>query len=247
MAERKKPQGRSGPIRMSGAASKWAVIDFPDEKAARELMIAEMFVRAANQFIMLESPEQPPYPPFSNLIQNEENDLDFTITTSYGLKRMDLVEFAPLDKHGPHFKDAPRQLDQATKADLLLELVRRKSVRQGGPDRLLLIYVTEQGFWVDPIAIEIMRRDLDRKSPRFERIYYVSPRDLTVGSVSEIFPGKPHHICGNWSERELRRPADFPHPNDFIEVSEVTGTMTLPTYGECGVTIRHSMPRVLRP
>jgi hypothetical protein len=215
MGEHKKPQGRKGPIRISGAGPRLTVIAFPDEKRARELMIAQMFVRAANRSIMLESPEQPRYPPFSDLVPNEENDLDFVITTSRDVKRMDVAEFAPLDKHGPEFKDAPRQLDQTTKSDLLLELVRRKSAHQGGSNRVLVIYVTEQGFWVDPVTMEITRRALDRERPRFERVYFISPHDSTTGTVSEIFPGKPHHVFGKLKEDELRHRADFPHPADF--------------------------------
>jgi len=42
----------------------------------------------------------------------------------------------------------------------LLHLIREKSAHQGGADRFLLIYVTEQGFSVDMITIEITRRVL---------------------------------------------------------------------------------------
>jgi hypothetical protein len=248
MTERKKPQGRTGAIKLSDAGPEWGVIDFPSEKRRRELMIAEMFVRGANQLIMHESPEQPRYPPFSGLVQNDENDLDFTITTSLGVKLMDLAEFAPLDRHGPQFKDAPRQLDQATKSDLLLEIVRRKSAHQGGLNRLLLIYATEYGFKVDLITIEIMRKGLNREPPQFDRVYYISVHNTVDGSVWEIFPGTPHHTLGEWSEQDLRRlRTHFPHPDDLIEKWEVTGTMHVPFYGECSVIIRYSIPFSLKP
>jgi len=218
MAERKKPQGRKGPIRISDVGLEWAIIDFPGEKAARELMIAEMFVRAANRLIMYPSAEQPSYVPFSELIQNAENDVDFTINTGRGVKRLEVTEFAPLYQHGPRFEDAPRQLDQGTKSDLLLELLRKKSARQGGANRLLLVYVTEQGFWIDPITIEIVRRALSHESPQFERVYFVSPHSITAGMVWEIFPGTPHPFFATLNDHDLRRrQARFPHPEDFSE------------------------------
>jgi hypothetical protein len=172
---------------------------------------------------MLESVEQPQYPPFRDLRQNDENDLDFTITISGGEKRlMELAEFAPLDTHGPQFKDAPRQLEPASKADLLLELVRKKSDHQGGTDRMLLVYVTEHAFGVDPITIELARKTLNREPPKFERIYYVSPHDKVDGAVWEIFPGKPHHFFGEKSEQELRRPGRtyLPHPTELTKKGE---------------------------
>jgi hypothetical protein len=226
--------------------AEWVVTHFPDKKSAREFMIAEMFVRAANEFVMGERPGQPAYRPFCNLVQNEESDLDVSITTSRGVKRMELAEFAPLDKHGPHFENAPRQLDQVAKAELMLELVRKKSKHHGGPNRLLLIYVTEHCFKVDPIAIEIMRRRLVQEPPRFERVYYVSPHGEKTGSVSEIFPGKPHHIFGDWGGQQLRRPAFMPHPTEFLEVWEGVVTMTILFYGECVVKTRHRRPVGLR-
>jgi hypothetical protein len=71
-------------------------------------MIAHMFARAANIRILLESPE-PRYPPLGDPKQNSEDDLDFTILTGQGDKLMELTEFAPLQQHGPKFKDAPQE------------------------------------------------------------------------------------------------------------------------------------------
>lgn len=243
MAPREKPQGQKGPLRFSGGQPEWAVVDFPKDKKARELMIAGMFTRAANVRIDSESPEEPHYGPFENLIQNEESDLDFTTTTARGQKRMELAEFAPLASYGPQFKDVPTQVHQAAKSDHLLELVQMKSVRQGGPNRLLLIYVTEEAFRLDPITIEIARRALARNPPKFERVYYVSPHDSTIGSVDEIFPGKPHHICGSWSDEQLRtNRAHFFHPTEMLAISELSGTMQLRNWGECSFKLRYLMP-----
>lgn len=64
-------------------------------------------------------------------------------------------------------------------------LVEKKSGHQGGANRFLVLYETEQGFWLDPFTIEWMRRVLAAKPPAFERVYYVSIHDLTEASVSE--------------------------------------------------------------
>jgi hypothetical protein len=220
MIQPKKPQGRKGAIHLSENGARWEIIKFPSEKRPRELMVANMFVRNANKLIMHESVEPLKYPPFRDLTQNDENDLDFTITISFGEQRlMELAEFAPLQAHGPEFKDAPLQLEPGRKADLLLELVGEKSDRHGGANRILLIYVTEHAFGVDPITIELARRTLNRNPPRFDRIYYISPHDEVEGGVWELSPGKPHHWFGEMSEQQLRRPGRvcFPHPSDFIK------------------------------
>jgi hypothetical protein len=241
MVDRAKPQGEKGPISLSNDRVEWHVIKFPSGKKARELMIAEMFARSASKTIMYES--QPPYGPFTPPLQNQENDLDVTITTAQGQKLMELVEFAPLQKYGPEFKDAPRQLDQDSKSDCLLELIRNKSLRQGGPNRWLLVYVTEQAFFVDPITIEITRRALAQQPPQFERVYYVSPHDSATGSVFEIFPGTPHDWFSDFSDERLRQNrAIFFHPAEMITVFELSGKMLVPFYGECNFKFRYLTP-----
>jgi len=208
-----KPKGASGAIRI-GSGADWMVIPFPDSKPERERLIAELFIGGFGGLVAMQS--DPSLAPFGKLTQNPEKDLDFTVETAVGTKLMELAEFAPLTQYGPTFADAPTQLSPTAKASLACQLIRRKSQRQGGADRILVLYVTEHGFWIDPITIEILRRDFVAGTPpNFDRVYYVSPHDLRSASVTEIYPGKAHHIFGEKTDEQLMAiaaTAILPHP-----------------------------------
>jgi hypothetical protein len=210
---KRKPQGVSGAVGFGHEGGSFRPIEFPAGKAEREELIANLFAKAFDQWVAGES--TPSLKPFSNLGQNQENDLDFTVTTSDGEKLMELVEFAPLDQHGPKFEDAPAEMSPRTKANLCSDVVQKKSDHQGGADRFLVIYATEHGFWLDAFTIEWMRRQLSANPPRFDRVYYISVHDLESASVSEIFPGTPHHWFGELSDEKLDViKVRLPHPKD---------------------------------
>jgi hypothetical protein len=91
-----------------------------------------------------------------------------------------------------------------------------------------VIYATEHGFWLDPITIERMRRLLAKTPPQFDRVYYVSPLDLSVASVTEIYPGSPHHSFGGQSNEQLDEGRVYmPHPTEMIVVSTTEFTAPL--------------------
>jgi hypothetical protein len=201
-------------MRIGGGSASWEVISFPGPKDERERLIARLFVEGFDNWVAMES--EPSFAPFSQPEQNQENDLDFTVTTSQGVKLMELAEFAPLSKHGPNFANAPKVLDPTEKAFLAHGLVQEKSAHQGGADRFLVLYATEYGFWLDPITIERMRRLLAKEPPNFDRVYFISVHNLNSGSVSEIYPGKPHYAFGDSSDEQLdKMDVMIPHPTEM--------------------------------
>jgi hypothetical protein len=243
----KKPQGRSGPLRLSSDGGGWDVTRFPDGKAERERMIAEMFVEAANR--SLAGASDPSLAPFGDLVQNPEDDLDFAVSTALGTRPMELAEFAPLREHGPRFGDAPLELHPAAKCDLALALVAEKSAHQGGAGRLLLLYHTEYGFWLDDLTIELMRRGLAASPPGFDRVFYLSPFDAATGSAAEIFPGRPHFIAGRMPDEALRNArVTLPHPTQMVLVRErsAEGEGAAGVYGRFPIRFRWTVTRPLR-
>jgi hypothetical protein len=243
----RKPQGRTGPVSVSSQGCEWQVIPFPPTKADRELVVANMFVAGFNGYVANQS--EPSLAPFAEVVQNEENDLDFTLVTSQGPMRMDLAEFAPLREHGPRFENAPLQLHPTQKVPLALELILSKSAHQGGRDRLLVLYNTEQAFWLDPVSIEKLRRKLSSAPPNFERVYFVSPHNLTEGSVSEIYPGKPHHMFGELSDEAIGLMRTFiPHPTQLEPGFTVDAHWRahFGAYGEGSVQLRINAHRLSR-
>lgn len=224
---RAKPKGKSGPIKVDGGDAIWEVIEFPDGKAERENWLAHLFVEAFDRYVASQS--EPSYAPFGLPQQNDENDLDFTVATATGVKLMELAEFAPLREHGLRFENAPPFVEPSEKAALAHELIRMKSAHQGGPDRFLVLYATEHAFWLDPLSIERLRRALDRDRPRFDRVYWVSVHDLTSASVSEIYPGTPHHIVGNESDEQLDQMiVTIPHPREMLANRTPDGGIMVP-------------------
>ena len=216
MSGQKKPQGMSGKFGIGAAGAEWHVIPFPETKAEREWLIAELFISGFKGWVAMES--EPSLAPFEGLVQNDENDLDFTVETAGGGKLLELVEFAPLDDHGPTFSHAPKALSPNEKATLAAGLIRMKSEHQGGDGRLLLLYATEHAFKIAPFPVEILRRTLAAQQPNFDRVYYVSLHDLVSASVTEIYPGKPHHYGGDLTDEQLAATADravIPHPTDM--------------------------------
>jgi len=217
-----KPQGASGRISVNGSGAKWEITKFPASKAERETLIATLFVKAFDHYVANQS--EPSLAPFGEPKQNNEADLDFTVDTADGARLMELVEFAPLKEHGPKFADAPAAIDPNDKAPLVYDLIKGKSDHQGGPGRFLVIYATEYGFKLDPITIEKIRRLFSADAPNFERVYYLSIHDAESGSVTEIFPGKPHVTFGKYSDEDLERIEIFqPHPKEwapFVQPSE---------------------------
>lgn len=206
-----KPQGKSGPVAIRAKGLEWVLTTLPGNKAEREQLVANLFVKSLDSWVAGES--EPSLRPFGVPLQNNENDLDFTVSTSIGDVLMELAEFAPLAEHGPNFEAAPLTLESQEKAKLATALVAKKSAHQGGADRILLLYVTEYGFWLDPCSIECMRRALAVAPPKFDRVYYLSIHSLTEASTSEIYPGKPHHHFGTLSEAQLAViKVQTPHP-----------------------------------
>jgi hypothetical protein len=211
-----KPQGVSGAFAIGPEGASFAAIKFPTLKAEREALIASLFVNAFEGWVANES--APSLKPFNALQQNPENDLDFTVETSLGSKSMELVEFAPLAIHGPRFVDAPRSVHPKDKAALAFDAICRKSEHQGGDNRFLVTYATEHAFWLDAITIERLRRLLNRKAPKFDRVYYISVHDLGSASVSEIFPGQAHHTFGDFSDEQMDRIGVYlPHPAEMVK------------------------------
>lgn len=196
MADRLKPVGTTGPIRLSREGVSRQLVEFPEGKREREAMIATLFVSNAGRFA-------DPLAPFSQLVQLPEDNLDFSVQTQRGQMYLELAEFAPLSDLGVTYETAPRHLSIGDLADLLCRRIREKSVKQGRSDCLLVIYKTHARFLVPPPAIELVRRRLQPDRPKFHKVYFLSPHDQTGATVSEVFPGTPHSFFSRRSDAAL--------------------------------------------
>ncbi|TIL64498.1 hypothetical protein [Mesorhizobium sp.] len=189
-------------------------VPWPTDERKRELMIARAFMRGFDHHVIAQS--APSLAPFEDLVQNDENDIDFTVMTSQGRQRMELAEVAPLKQHGGNFAKAPRSISTKQKAEAVVELVAKKSMRQGDVDRFLVLYATEQGFKVDVLTVERLRRHFEKTPPKFERVFFAGIHaDLTTSFVSELFPGTPHHWFAGMTDEQLDGKSAAIHPLDM--------------------------------
>jgi hypothetical protein len=203
-----KPSGQKGPISLGAEGINWHPIEFPPDKAEREMMIAQVFVRDIERF-------HSSVCPVSVLRQNEEADLDFIISTAHGRRELELAEVAPLNEfqgkrmgaprqtENNPYANVPKQLTVGKLSEIVCNLIDQKSEHQGGQNRLLLLYVTHAPLFIPTPTQELVRRTLERNAPRFERIYFISPHDQTSGTIFKLFPAPPHEWFANLSDQQL--------------------------------------------
>jgi len=192
----KKPTGRTGPIHFSAGPPRREIIEWPNSKKAIESTIATMFVDHAGRMPI-------GLAPFSDLRPNDENDLDFTIATNDGDRLLELAEFAPLAELKAKYESAPKHIPRGQFFELVHDLIMMKSVHQGGAGRLLLLYNTHARLFIDPIAMEAVRRKLNVRKPNFDAIYSLSPKPQGHALVWELWPGQPHPFYERRSDAEL--------------------------------------------
>lgn len=185
--KRRKPTGMTGPTIFGpdGVFTKW--VEFPKTKAEVELFIAKGFCIDGPGY----RPHFKRYGNFSSLEAQNENSIDFYVTTGLGGRWLELCEFAPLVEFGGSYDNVPQNWDARRMSELVLALIARKAEKKYGNDTLLLIYKTHRTLFVPPPIIRAVRRELNGCAPSFESIYYISPHSSEEMSVWEIWPGDP--------------------------------------------------------
>jgi len=186
---RHKPVGTTGPIegRPEGVVRHQVV--FPNAKDEIELFIAQGFCHPGRVSYV---PHIQRYSSFSDLQQQQENSIDFQVTTGLGKRWLELCEFAPLEHLGSRYELVPEEWNARRMLDLLLMLVEKKARKSDGLNVILLIYKTHQTLFVPPPILRAARQQLRDRPPPFESIYYVSPHSNTDMSVWEVWPGDPN-------------------------------------------------------
>jgi hypothetical protein len=195
-----KPAGLKASIRVGAMGAQLQPLILPSKKDVREKLIAELFVGS-----IAKVPD--PLNPFSDLIQNSENDLDFTVTTSRGLRKFDLIEFASLQAFAGKYANAPADTNAGQLADLACDCIASKMY--GSSNHLLVVYVTDAAFHIDPPVEEIIRRQLETNPPAsLERVYFLPMTNMSgaieAPFVFTLYPAKPHYQFGTWNLQELR-------------------------------------------
>lgn len=184
---RRKPTGATGPISLgpNGPVRKW--VEFPETKEEIELFIAKGFCKAASG----SRPHIKRYKQFTDLKQQPENSIDFSVKTGVGDRWLELCEFAPLNEFGGSYDAVSHNWDARQLLDLVLALIKKKAKKGYGKNTILLIYKTHSTLFVPPPILRAARGELKNLAPNFESIYYISPHSEEEMSVWEIWPGDP--------------------------------------------------------
>jgi len=109
---------------------------FPQTKEEIELFIAKGF---CNPGAVSYVPHLKRYGYFHNLQQQQENSLDFKVDTDFGMRWLELCEFAPLEQFGGKYDLVPEEWDAGRMFDLFRMLIDNKARKSDGCDVIVLI------------------------------------------------------------------------------------------------------------
>ena len=196
-----KPTGTVGCISIfaDGRPPQFQQVPFPTEKAAIERMVVAAAVSAKKdlgRFYQLDS----------DPAQNDENDLDFTLNTSRGEKRLELMEIAFLATGS--YDAAPLSYNHGELADAICAGIAKKTRRYG--DRSsgihLLLYSTDFRFNVCNDVIWLVSKWCSATPHAFDSVVYVrfpAPRSVDVKIVHPQ-PGRDYSKVDEKSVRGRR-------------------------------------------
>src|ERR1700719_4826933 len=147
-----KPTGMVGPLTIratsDGSSGGWNKIEFPNNKEGIEKLMVEMWasaIRKAGGSII-------------EIIQNKEDDFDFTLVLPGGTVSLDLVELIYSDGQNKPYEGDGIEIKVHEYAEQIFNLVMKKSGRYGSAGTRpihLLVYITHWRFWTSEIVIRL--------------------------------------------------------------------------------------------
>ena len=177
----KKPTGAIGPTCISARGAEFLPIAFPRVKEEIEKFIVQGFVKNAGAV---------PLAILSHK-QNLQNDFDFTIETTEGIKFLELMEIAPLENLRGAYEMAPSSYKPYDFAEYIFAKVNRKSGKYWGArssNICLLIYITDWAFTLSQTVVALLQYWLAHQSHSFQYIFCYSPIDIESGVSNLIYP-----------------------------------------------------------
>ncbi len=175
-----KPTGELGSLQVGTGSATYRRQQWPSEKFAIEAVVLQKAIRFANLYDLTQPPRH-----------NEENDFDYTLTTTRGEEDLDLMEVvlrSRLDKGG--YKALPPSYNIAEIVAAILEGIRHKTRRYGRAARPLhlLIYSTDWRFSLLPRVVDTLAAAVAHEKHIFTTITYFRPDDHACGTVELVFP-----------------------------------------------------------
>lgn len=159
-------------------------LTLPIHKAGIESVVAEKFAIDARNYDL-------PAQIISLPIQNQENDIDFTIETNLGLMGLELVEYAPVGKAG-FSGPKPTTYSPVERGREVLHLIEKKNHKYRDykrfPYLMLLVYVTDNAWDLDIHTLNVIQFLTHTGNHIFNFITYYKPMQQTGGIVHRLHP-----------------------------------------------------------
>ena len=159
-------------------------LELPAVKADIENVVARKFAVDALDY---DVPFQITSPP----VQNQENDIDFTVDTNLGRMGLELVEYAPVGKAG-FSGPLPTTYSPVERGREVLALIAKKAKKYQHYDRLqkkmLLVYVTDNAWALDIHTLSVIQFLGRTEITTFDYVTYYKPMEGTGGIVCRLYP-----------------------------------------------------------
>lgn len=156
----------------------------PEHKTSIETLVATKFAVDARDYDL-------PAQILSDPIQNEENDIDFTIETNLGQMGLELVEYAPVGKAG-FSGHKPTDFNPVDRGREVIGLIAKKNMRyqhyKKFPHLMLLVYVTDNAWALDQFTLSAIQFLARTENHVFDFITYYKPMRDTGGIVYRLYP-----------------------------------------------------------
>ena len=194
----KKPVGKLNPKLITNGK----VIDapnrfiFPETKSEIEKKVASTFLSLISKSDNLE------YNTDFNLIENQENNIDFYVETGKSFY-LELTEITPPGKMKGGYDKLPYEHIVGEHLDKVLNLILKKSDKYAGmkTDVNLLIYITDDRSLPSPTMEKLLKFMLNKSDHKFNKIHAFYPILENDGPIIQFYPNPISSI----SEEEIEK------------------------------------------
>jgi hypothetical protein len=200
----KKPVGRSGVnhIAFTGPGAKFCSESFEltGNKANDEVTVVRAFLMQGEQIGL-------PKIDSANVVQNAENDWDFTLKVPGGEIALELVEIAPKSLMRSGYQDVTSEHDVWPYCEAVFANIIAKSNKYSVPKTKsleLLVYVSHWTFYPSPDCVGLLKFWCATKAHKFDRIYL----HLYAGSEGlshRLFPPSDNASITSFNPDSVRR------------------------------------------
>ena len=158
----------------------WNLIIHPDTKSEIERVYCEKFVQKTFDSLHVIA-----------VIQNQENDFDFTLKTKNGSVYLDLAEIVLANLKGDPYKSDQIEINIGEYVESSLSIIRNKSnlyKTRSTTEKFLLLYITHWRFRPSKDTICLIKHDIKQMDQCFSKIFLYLPIGTDEGEVEMLFP-----------------------------------------------------------